>query len=227
MRLLPFGRKNSGDVDGHPTGQNTPVSKVFCQESLTKSVVWVENREDNSSPNFMGKFGKLAGAMAFAGSLAATEAVASDKTETSTETPIPVTATVDETEAQVTDCVAYVKEERAAQKAKGIAMSRKDQKLLLLDCRGGILEARIEEQEAILADLGARMAEELTEKYGITLDADANVVDEYGKVLARIVAINGQLVLQRQLDEKIAEQEQTISDQLDEAERIVREMLSS
>ena len=211
--------KNTRMPIGHPTGQNPLVSNLFCQENLTKPLKSLDNRADNLFSFIMGKFGRLAGAVSIVGALGAAEAAAGEKPATA-ETPIPVTATVDDTGAQVTDCVAYVKAERAAQKAKGVAMSRRDQKTLLLQCESNELRDRIAEQNAILADIRARMAERLTEKYGITLDEDANVVDEFGKVLARVVAINGKLVLQRQLEEE--------NDALlDEAKEIIDQLASS
>ena len=219
LPIMRSSGKNTGMPIGHPTGQNAPKSNLFCQEYLTKSLKLLDNIAENLFSSIMGKFGRLAGAVGIVGALGAAEAAAGEK-PTNAEIPIPVTATVDDTGAQVTDCVAYVRAELDAQKAKGIAMSRKDQKLLLLDCRGGNLDTRIAEQEAILADIRARMAERLTEKYGITLDEDANVVDEFGKVLARVVAINGKLVLQRQLEE---ENEAL----LDEAKEIIDQLASS
>jgi len=191
------------------------MSNFFCQENLTKSLNLLDNTHDTLLSSFMGKFRRLAGAVGIVGALGAAEAAAGEK-PTTAETPVPVAATVDNTGAQITDCVAYVRAERDAQKAKGIAMSRKDQKLLLLDCRGGILDKRLAEQKAILAALNTEIAE-----IDLRLDEQARVIDEQGRVLAQILTINGQLVLQYE------QQEKRIEEQLIEAQKIIDQLASS
>lgn len=207
--------KNGASGLGRPTVQNRSMSNFFCQENLTKSLNLLDNTHDTLLSSFMGKFRRLAGAVGIVGALGAAEAAAGEK-PTTAETPVPVAATVDNTGAQITDCVAYVRAERDAQKAKGIVMSRKDQKLLLLDCRGGILDKRLAEQKAILAALNTEIAE-----IDLRLDEQARVIDEQGRVLAQILTINGQLVLQYE------QQEKRIEEQLIEAQKIIDQLASS
>jgi hypothetical protein len=71
-------------------------------------------------------------------------------------------------------------------------------------------------QEKILTVLRARLAEQQ-----IILDEQYQILDEQGRVLAKIVAINGKLIIQRQ------ETDIRIAQNLDEVERILRELISS
>lgn len=65
---------------------------------------------------------------------------------------VVLTAMTD-TSGQVTDCVGFVREQRDLARENNIVMSRGDQRSLLHECRNGELEARIAEQELILASL--------------------------------------------------------------------------
>ncbi|SNZ20074.1 hypothetical protein [Cohaesibacter gelatinilyticus] len=94
---------------------------------------------------------------------------------------------------QVTDCVAFVKDQRTLATENGVVMSRRDQKSMLHQCRSGQLEARIAEQERILDALDDEIR-----LLDLRLDEQAQILDEQGRVLAKIIAINGQLIVRIQ-----------------------------
>ncbi|MGB0900984.1 hypothetical protein [Halocynthiibacter sp.] len=214
----PDGNKRRSPI-GLLTGQLTPMSKVFCQESLTKTTSWVENK-DNITPQKMGAFNRLAQAAALsAGLTGAAEAQEQQGTV--------VLAATTETTTQVTDCVGFVREQRDLARDTGIALSRSDQKTLLHECRNGELADRLAEQEAILADLRIRFNEivEQSEDLQITMNANAQIIDENNTVIAQIVAINGQWVIQRQLENQIEQSQERQQAMLDEADRILANYL--
>ena len=166
-----------------------------CQENLTKFPHWVENIDNSSPLKKMGKIGKLGRGLALAGALTA----ASEAPALAQDKPNPdlhlASATTSE---QVTNCVAFVKEQRNLAKETGISMSRRDQKKLLLQCENGKLDERIAEQEKILAALRKRLAE-----LDIILDEQNQILDEQGQALLKIVYFNNQWIIQRkQLDNK-------------------------
>ena len=136
---------------------------------------------------------------------------------------------VNATNGQVTDCVAFVKGQRDLAKDNGIVMTRKDQKLMLLDCRGGQLDARIAEQNRIIAALDDELR-----KIKLRIDAKAQILDEHNRAIAQIISINGQWVIQRKLKTEIADvradRSRTQADtnrMLDEAERILKGLATS
>lgn len=126
------------------------------------------------------------------------------------------------TNGQVTDCVAFVQEQRDLAAENGIAMSRGDQRSLLLQCNNGQLRERIAEQERIIATLNERIAH-----LRMRIDANNRIIDENDQVIAFIVAINGQWVIQRQLEADIAAIDADIERMLQEAERILQSLATS
>ncbi len=100
-------------------------------------------------------------------------------------------------------------------------MSRSEQKGLLLDCRNGNLEARIAEQEVILAALDERIRQ-----FDLRLDEQARIIDANNQEIARIVAINGQLIIRRQeVQADTAAVNADTERMLLEAERILSELV--
>jgi uncharacterized coiled-coil protein SlyX len=120
------------------------------------------------------------------------------------------------TNGQITDCVAFVREQRRLAAENGVTMSRRDQKTLLHDCNNGQLEARIAEQERILAALDAEIRQ-----FDLELDEQAQILDHQGRVLAKIIAVNGQLIMRAQ------DADQRIAAKLQEAERILQRLAAS
>lgn len=178
-------RENSFDLLSLLTGQNTPKSNLFCQENLTETDIFLENRDTYKLLSKMGiDKGKALGAMML-GALAVEPALAEDQR--------PSVQLAGYTNGQVTDCVAFVKDQRTLAAENGVVMSRGDQKGLLIDCQNGELEARIAEQERILASL-----DEEIRQLGLQLDDQARILDEQGREIARVVSINNQLILRRQ-----------------------------
>jgi hypothetical protein len=197
---------------------------IFCQINLTKLRHWVENIDNSSPLQKMGKLDKsaLAGALMLGAAVTGEPALAEDKSN-------PDLHLASATVSEQVNCVAFVKEQRDLAKETGISMSRRDQKKLLHQCNNGQLEVRIAEQEKIIAALRKRLAE-----LDIILDEQARILDVQGRELARIVAINGQLIIQRkQLDNQIAEIQHdrakiqaNTQQMLDEAERILNQLVS-
>lgn len=178
-------RENSFYLLSLLTGQNTPKSNHFCQENLTETDISLENRDTYKFLSKMGiDKGKALGAMML-GALAVEPALAEDQR--------PSVQLAGYTNGQVIDCVAFVKDQRTLAAENGVLMSRGDQKGLLIDCQNGELEARIAEQERILASL-----DEEIRQLGLQLDDQARILDEQGREIARVVSINNQLILRRQ-----------------------------
>lgn len=194
---------------GIPTVKNTLKSNYFCQENLTKPLFLVENIDTYSIFSIMGKLGNLGNGMKVLAAATMLGGAAEAQ-----ETPTPVVPAAEAVSAQVTDCVAFVKEQRELASDVGIAMSRSEQKSLLHECNNGQLETRIAEQRAILAAL-----DEQIQQLDLRLDEQARIIDAQGQELARIVAINGRLVIQRAAVQAEGQQ------YLDEAERILNELI--
>lgn len=173
---------------------------IFCQINLTKLHLWVENI-DNSSPLQKMEKGKGAalGAMML-GALSIDPALAEDR-----KNPDVHLAAATTTE-QVTDCVAFVKGQRDLAKENGIVMTRKDQKLMLLDCQGDQLDARIAEQNRVIAAF-----DEELRKIGLSVDGKGQIRDEHNRAIAQIISINGQWVIQRKLETEMASSETGIA----------------
>ncbi len=125
------------------------------------------------------------------------------------------------TNGQVTDCVAFVQEQRDLAAENGVAMSRGDQRSLLLQCNNGQLRERIAEQERIIAALNERIAH-----LRLRIDANNRIIDENDQVIAFIVAINGQWVIQRQLEDSITASEAEIAASRARQEQMLREFES-
>jgi hypothetical protein len=184
---MPVHRKKSDSPLGHPTAQNTLLSNFFCQESLTKSDTWVENNDNYLSLLKMGKLDKsaLAGALMLGGAMVGEPALAEDQR--------PSVQLASSTISQVENCGVFVREQRELAAQNGTPMSRADTVSLLADCRGGKLEARIAEQQRIIAALRSEIA-------AINLEVNENgqIIDANGQAIAQIVSINNQLILRRQ-----------------------------
>ncbi|SNZ20072.1 hypothetical protein [Cohaesibacter gelatinilyticus] len=97
---------------------------------------------------------------------------------------------------RTTDCVAFVKKQRALAAENGEVMSRRDQKLILLDCRNGELEDHIAKQERILSALDEQIRQQ-----NFRLEAQGRIIDDQGQELARVIWVNRKLVLRRETAE--------------------------
>ncbi len=168
----------------------------------------------------MGNLGKLAGVVSVMGALAAPVEAQEDRAQV-------VLAAMDETNGQVTDCVGFVREQRDLARENNIVMSRADQRSLLHQCNNHQLEARIAEQELILASFDERIRQ-----YDLRLNEQGQIIDENNQVIAHIIAINGQWVIQRQLETSIAANEAEAAasrvrqeQMLQEAERILQDLV--
>ena len=71
--------------------------------------------------------------------------------------------------------------------------SRADKKERLKECRLGKLDARIAEQKRILAALNEILAEQQMQ-----IDEQGRILNELDQEIARVVAINGKLLIRRQ-----------------------------
>ncbi|SNZ20073.1 hypothetical protein SAMN06265368_3172 [Cohaesibacter gelatinilyticus] len=127
---------------------------------------------------------------------------------------------------QATNCVAFVKDQRSLAAENGMVLSRAEQKNLLHQCRNSELEAIIAEQEHVLAAL-----DEEIKAIQLEIDENGQIIDENGRAIAKIVAINGQLIIRKQLEAEIAETEARIAAleadteaKLAEAERILQRL---
>ena len=209
MLVTPHFCKNTQKPLGHPTGQNTPKSNFFCQQNLTKPSISLLNRD--TYPNFtqMGiNKGAALGTMMM-GALVAPEALAGDKTG-----EIKLAAATTSTSQQV-DCVAYAKQ----------GATRAEKKDRLKECRLGKLDSTIAEQERVIAALN-----EILAKQQLRIDELGVIRDANNQELARVVAINGKLLVQRQqLEQRIADANQrtaaaeaSIAQTLDEIEAFIR-----
>ena len=179
--LLSPGNNKRGSI-GHPTGQNTPKSKVFCQESLTELTRRVENKADITLCNMA--FGKIGTGLAALGAMAAITTVpekasAEDIRAAEVVDPI-VLATAGQTVRSVEEC-------KAARRAGELDRAG------FRECKRTAVGAEIAEQERVLADLREQLAQ-----YGLRLNQQAQILDEGGRVLAQIVAINGKLILREE-----------------------------
>ncbi|MBV1864922.1 MAG: hypothetical protein KUG74_10855 [Rhodobacteraceae bacterium] len=164
----------------------------------------------------MNKLGQLAGVVSVMGALAA-------PLEAQENTSGVVLAAAEGTNTQVTDCVGFVREQRDLAQDTGIAMSRADQRSLLHECRNGELEARIAEQELILAAL-----DEQIRQYDLRLDEQARIIDANNREIARIITINGQLIIRRtEVQADTAAVNANTEEMLREAERILQSLATS
>lgn len=214
LGLLPsYGKKSPGG--GEFRLVKFDLRQVFfCQPNLTEKDVSVENRVNSISSKKMGQFGKLAGVATLAAALSGEPVLAEDNAAVLHQAAM--------TNEQVTDCVGFVREQRDLARATGITMSRRDQTQLLDQCESGLLQDRIAEQERIIAVLNERIAH-----LRLRIDANNQLIDENNQVIAFLVAINGQWVIQRQLEAEIVEIDENIDQMLREAEQIIQSLPTS
>lgn len=176
---------NDGETICYLAGQKPPKSRVFCQENLTEFARRVENRAD-ITPYIM-KLGENGSRMAaLAAVVAAGMSGAPERAEAGEQI---VVATAGQTVMSAEECLA---ERRAGN------MDRKqfrECKRSAADARINELDAEIAEQQRVLADLREQLA-----AYGLQLNSRAQILDEGGRVLAQIVAINGKLVLREEAE---------------------------
>lgn len=157
----------------------------------------------------MADFGKLGRALTLASAVAAAPVLAEEQ-----NSPTVQLAAI--TNRQVTDCVGFVREQRDLARENNIEMSRADQRSLLHQCNRGELQERIAEQERIIAALNEQI-----EALHLRIDENGRLIDEQGRELARLISINGQLILRRQ------EVQADTAAMLDQAERILQSLAMS
>lgn len=157
----------------------------------------------------MAEFGKLGRALTLASAVAAAPVLAEEQ-----NSPTVQLAAI--TNGQVTDCVGFVREQRDLARENNIEMSRADQRSLLHQCNRGELQERIVEQERIIAALNDQI-----EALHLRIDENGRLIDEQGRELARLISINGQLILRRQ------EVQADTAAMLDQAERILQSLAMS
>lgn len=192
------------------------LSSKKSRKSLTEIRKRIENRDTYLILSNMGKLDKGAAFGAALSVLAMDPALAEDR-------PNPnIQLAANTLSEQVTDCVAFVQDQRDLARENGIVLSRRDQKSLLIDCQGGQLQARLEAQKRILAALDAEIRQ-----LDLRIDENARILDENGRAIAQIIAINGQWVIQRQLQSDIAASKTRQQQMLDEAERILQRLATS
>ena len=171
----------------------------------------------------MADIGKLGRALTLAGALAASPAVAENQPNQN------LILAAQTTSGQITDCIGFVREQRDLARESNIVMSRGDQTALLDECESGQLQVRIEEQQVILAALSTEL-----EQFQMSIDANNRILDENDQVIAFIVSINGQWVIQQQLEADIERSEAEIAasrarqqELLREADLILQRLLTS
>lgn len=195
MHLKTFAKvhqdcKISDNPIGHLTGHFTPVSNFFCQENLTENTFSVQNRDTHLS--FLQMKGLKSALAGIALVTSAESALAEDQK--------PAMQQVGQTTGQVENCGVFVKEQRELAKENEITMTRNDVITLLADCMGGKMQERIAEQERILAALDQEIRE-----IGLSIDEKLQILDAKKRVLAKVIAVNGKLIIRAQeLDQEIA-----------------------
>ena len=212
MLVMPLFCKNSQKPLGPHTGQNTLKSNFFCQLNLTKTSFSLLNRDTCITFSNMGKLDKSAAIGAgMLGILAAAPAMAEDKTG-----QIQLAAATSGVSQQV-DCKLLARNHEGTGKEKMKVYS---------DCRNGVLQSenealdvRITEQQRIIAALNQILSEQQ-----LRIDELGAIRDANGQELARIVAINGKLLIRRQNAEIASAEARARSNAaLDEAERYILE----
>jgi hypothetical protein len=206
MSVSPTIGNNVRKLFGLLTGQTPPKSSFFGEDYLTKLLKFLENRDTYEFLLKMGMDkGKALGAMML-GALAVEPALAEDRN--------PQVIQVASNVSQQVDCKLLARNHQGTGPEK---------RKVFNDFRNGVLddtianqEAVIAEQQRVLAALNERLAE-----LNLRIDENARILDEQNQELARIVAINGQLVIQ------IEQTDQQIAQKLQEAERILQGLAAS
>ena len=210
MLVMPLFCKNSKKPLSLLTGQITLKSNFFCQQNLTKTSISLLNRVTCITFSKMGKLDKSAAIGAgMLGILAAAPAIAEEP-----KGQIQLAAATSGVSQQV-DCVAYARE----------GTSRADKKQRLKDCRLGKLDTRISDQEAVIAEQQRVLAElnDMLKTHQMRIDELGVIRDANDQELARVVAINGKLLVQRSnLETQIAQSQARQEVILDEIEAFIR-----
>ncbi|SNZ20071.1 hypothetical protein [Cohaesibacter gelatinilyticus] len=196
-------------------GQNSLKSNLFCQENLTKTPISLENRDTYLSLLKMGiDKGKALGAMML-GALAVDPALAEEQQ--------PSVQLAGMTSGQVTDCVAFVKQQRALAAEHGNPMSRTAAMAMLGQCENGELEKIIAEQQRVIAALRNEI-----KAIQLEIVENGQIIDANGRAIAKIVAINGQLIIRKQeLDTEIASSRARQDELVRQAEAILQRLATS
>ena len=190
---------------------------IFCQTILAKSTHWVENIDNTLSPFKMAekslgndlqeetvektdsdkKFANPKVAMALAAGLSAMAPAGVALAEDNSAKVLQIGATT----SQQVDCKIL---------AKNHDGTRSEKRQIYSECRDGVLDARIVEQQRILAALNQILANQQ-----MRIDELGRIRDKNGKELARIETINGKLIIRRQ------QAEQRTTQILDDIERYI------
>lgn len=93
----------------------------------------------------------------------------------------------------IADCGEFVREQRALAIQENIEMTRQQGMTLLAQCENGEMALIVAAQKQVLAELNAEI-----EEIGLKIDSNNQIIDDQGRRLAQIVAINGQLIIRRQ-----------------------------
>ena len=168
---------------GYLTGQNTPVSNFFCQQSLTENLFWVQNK-DNYFSKKMGNLGKLGdGLKVLAAATMLTGAAEAQETNGNI-----VLAAASDTSIQVRDCQTEVKAFREQLQAEGVDRSElKDRvRAEMATCRHG----NIATQEIEIARLDSEFLEMKAwlQARGLDVNEAGHITDPQGRLLAVIEA---------------------------------------
>ena len=223
MSKMPYYCKNA----------QSPVMlfSVFCQESLTKSRHWVENIDntlslfkmaENSLGNSLSeeaveqtdsgkKIARPKVAMALATSLAAMAPAGATLAEDNSAKVFQVASTT----SQQVDCKILARNHDGTGKEKMKVYS---------DCRNGVLDAQIAEQEKVIAEQQRILAalNEILANQQMRIDELGRIRDANGKEFARIESINGKLIIRRQqLQTQIADSQTRQEAILDDIERYI------
>ncbi len=199
MSQMPYYCKNS----------QSPVMlfSVFCQESLTKFCHWVENIDntlslfkmaENSLGNGLSEEAveetnsgkKLANpkvAMALAAGLTAMAPAGAALAEDNSAKVFQVASTT----SQQVDCKIM---------ARNYDGTGKEKMRVYSDCRNGVLDAQIAEQEKVIAEQVRILValNEILSEQQMRIDEQGRILNDLGEELARIVSINGKLIVRRQ-----------------------------
>lgn len=114
------------------------------------------------------------------------------------------------------DCVEVVREQRV----QNPDITRSQIMTALAECRGGLLEARIAEQELIIVALGEQI-----QQLNLRIDDQARIIDATDQEIARIETNNGQLIIRRaEVQAETAASQARQEEMLQEAKRILQSL---
>ena len=192
----PQPRKNSANTSVFRLVKRACCQILFCQQSLTQNLFQVQNK-DNYFFQKMGNLGKFGdGLKVLAAATMLTGAAEAQEAQGENIVLAAQTGTV----GQVEDCGVFVREQRELARANNIEMTRRQGLTLLVQCENGEMVQIVEAQNQILAALNTEIAE-----IGLRINDQAQIIDDQGRELATIVAINGQLVIRiAEIDTEIA-----------------------